>query len=61
MAFRPGTIANQDSHAVLFLAFAIHFDFVDVPVGEDTLLCFAEFLLRSYAATKSVTNAISAP
>ena len=59
-AFRPGTVANQDSHALLFIAFTIHFGFTDVPAQEDTLLCFAEFLLRTYTATKSVTNALSA-
>ena len=59
-AFRPGTVANQDSHALLFIAFTIHFGFTDVPAQEDTLLCFAEFLLRTYTATNSVTNALSA-
>ena len=59
MAFRPGTVANQDSMALLYVAFALHFGFSDVPAGEDMLLCFAEFLLRSYTATKSVTNALS--
>ena len=60
MAFRPGTRANHDSIAVLYLAFAHYFQLVDLPAHERTLLCFAEFLLRSFSATKSVTNALSA-
>ena len=59
-AFRPGTIANQHSLALLYISFTIYFSFVDLPADERTLLCFAEFLLRSFVATKSVTNALSA-
>ena len=59
-AFRPGTVANQDSLATLYLAFTIYFGFTDVPAREATILSFAEFLLRTYTANKSVTNAISA-
>ena len=53
--FRPGTVANQRSLALLYVAFTIYFRF------ERTLRCFAEFLLCSFAAMKSVTNALSAP
>ena len=59
-AFRPGTVANQDSAAFLYLAFAIYFRFVALPATEQTLLYFAEFLLRSFTAAKSVTNVLSA-
>ena len=59
-AFRPGTVANQHSLALLYFAFTIYFRFRDLPASVRTLLCFAEFLLRSFAATKSVTNALSA-
>ena len=59
-AFRPGTVANQDSLAVLYVAFSIHFQFRPFPADARTLLCFAEFTLRSFTATKSVTNALSA-
>ena len=59
-AFRPGTVANQHSLALLYFAFTIYFRFVDLPASERTLLCFAEFLLHSFAATKSVMNAPSA-
>ena len=59
-AFRPGTVANQESHALLYLAFTIHFRFTDLPADSGTLICFAEFLLRSLTAVKSVTNALSA-
>ena len=59
-AFRPGTVANQDSAALLYLAFTIYYRFTDLPASEGTLLCFAEFLLRSYSAAKSVTNTLSA-
>ena len=58
-AFRPGTRANQCSHALLYVAFCIYFGFTDFPAATSTLLIFAEFLLRSYTATKSVTNALS--
>ena len=59
-AFRPGTVANQHSLALLYVAFTLYFRFVDLPASERTLLFFAEFLLCSFAATKSVTNALSA-
>ena len=58
-AFRPGTRHNQRSHALLYLAFTIYFSFRDIPAAAGTLLCFVEFLLRSYTAIKSVTNALS--
>ena len=41
------------------MAFAIYFSFRDVPATTLTLICFAEFLLRSFTAAKSVTNALS--
>ena len=58
-AFRPGTVANQDSHILLFIAFSIYFGLRDFPASAAVLICFAEFLLRTYSATKSVLNAIS--
>ena len=58
-AFCPGTWSNHQSHALLYLAFASYFSFRDIPATPQTLLCFAEFLLRSFTATKSVTNALS--
>ena len=58
-AFRPGTQANHHSHVVLYTAFARFFNFRDFPAGASTLLAFAEFLLRTWAAHKSVTNALS--
>ena len=58
-AFRPGTRDNQRSHALLYVAFTIYFAFRDIPAAPKTLLCYAEFLLRSYRAPKSVTNALS--
>ena len=58
-AFRPGTRANHRSHALLFLAFADYFGFEGVPADTETLVCFAEFLFRSYTALKSVTNALA--
>ena len=33
--------------------------FLDVPAAPKTLLCFAEFLLRSFNAAKSVLNALA--
>ena len=47
-AFRPGTVANQHSLALLYFAFTIYFRFRDLPASVRTLLCFAEFLLRSF-------------
>ena len=58
-AFRPWTRDNQHSHALLYVAFTIYFSFRDIPAAPKTLLCYAEFLLRSYRAAKSVTNALS--
>ena len=52
-------MAKQDSAALLYLAFTIYYRFTDLPASERTLLCFAEFLLRSYSAAKSVTNTLS--
>ena len=43
----------------MYVAFAIYFSFRDIPVAPQTLLCFAEFLLRSFTAVKSVTNTLS--
>ena len=59
-AFRPGTRANQKSHVLLFVAFALHFGLQDFPADTSTLLSFGEFLLRTYRAPGSVTNALSA-
>ena len=58
-AFRPGTRANHRSHAVLFVAFSLHFQLRDFPAETATLLCFMEFLLRSYRSPKSVLNALA--
>ena len=58
-AFRPGTVANNESHVLLYTAFTIYFDFSAFPASIAGLRCFGEFLLRSFAATKSVLNALS--
>ena len=58
-AFRPGTVANQDSHILLYVAFCFYFGLQDLPASATVLICFAEFLLRTYRATKSVLNALS--
>ena len=58
-AFRPGTRANHRSHALLFIAFSFHFGFQDFPAGPQGLVCFGEFLLRSYTCPKSVLNALA--
>ena len=58
-AFRPGTQANQRSHILLFLAFTLHFGLQAFPAAAKTLLCFGEFLLRSYRAPGSVTNVLA--
>ena len=59
-AFRPGTMANNRSHVLLFAAFTSHFQLQDFPAAPRSLVLFGEFLLRSFRAPKSVTNAISA-
>ena len=41
------------------MAFTIYFAFSDFPATVGTLLCFAEFLLRSFTAAKSVLNALA--
>ena len=58
-AFRPGTVANHEAHVRLFAAFAIHIQVRDFPAPVTSLLLFAEFLLRTYRAPKSVVNALS--
>ena len=58
-AFRPGTVANRLSHVKLYAAFSLHFQLQDFPAPVLTLLLFAEFLLRSCKAPKSVCNALS--
>ena len=58
-AFRPGTQANHRSVAQLYAAFAINFQTPDFPATVSSLLLFAEFLLRSYRAPRSVLNALS--
>ena len=58
-AYRPGTQANRWSHALLFIAFTQYFNLTDFPATAISLMLFAEFLLRSYRAHKSVTNALS--
>ena len=59
-AFRPGTVANHYSIALLYVAFTIYFSLQDFPAATTVLLMYAEFLLRSYGAGKSTTNALSA-
>ena len=44
---------------MLYIAFAHHFKFVDFPATEESLLCYAEFLTRSYRAHGSVYNALA--
>ena len=44
---------------MLYAAFARFFNFRDFPAERGTLLAFAEFLLRTWTAHKSVTNALS--
>ena len=58
-AFRPGTQANHRSVAQLYAAFALHFQTPDFPATVSSLLLFAEFLLRTYRAHRSVVNALS--
>ena len=58
-AFRPGTQANQRSHILLFLAFTLHFGLQAFPAAAKTLLCFGEFLLRTYRAPGSVKNVLA--
>ena len=58
-AYRPGTVANQRSHILLFIAFALYFVVPDFPVDRTNLLSFGEFLLRTYRAPKSVLNVFS--
>ena len=58
-AFRPGTRANIRSHVLLFTAFAREFGARDFPASTSTLLAFAEFLLVSFTAEKSVLNALA--
>ena len=58
-AFRPGTLANQESHVLLYIAFTIYYAFQDFPVTAGVLRDHAEFLLRTYMSPKSVANAIS--
>ena len=57
-AFRPGTRANVRSHVLLYIAFTQVFQFPDFPAAARTLLAFAEFLLLSFTAPKSVLNAL---
>ena len=57
-AFRPGTRANVYSHVSLYVAFAHAFGFIDFPASVRSLLAFAEFLLGSLRAPKSVLNAL---
>ena len=58
-AFRPGTRANQGSHATLYVAFSLFLQEQDFPASPRHLLRFAEFLLGSLRSHKSVTNALS--
>ena len=58
-AFRPGTVANHDSHIRLYVAFTIYFRFTDFPAALTVVLAFGEFLLRSFTAVKSVQNTLS--
>ena len=58
-AFRPGTQANHRSHVLLYTAFTAHFDLPDFPATPLSLVLFGEFLLRSFRAPKSVTNALA--
>ena len=58
-AFRPGTRANIRSHVLLYVAFTQAFAFRDFPATARSLLAFAEFLLLTYLAPKSVLNALA--
>ena len=58
-AYRPGTRANVRSHVLLYLAFARKFGFRDFPATLGALLAFAEFMLLSFTAPKSVLNALA--
>ena len=58
-AFRPGTQANLRSHVLLYVAFAQAFGFRDFPATCNGLLVFAEFMLDSVKAPKSVLNALA--
>ena len=58
-AYRPGMRANVRSHALLYVAFTQSFGFTDFPATERVLLAFAEFLVRTFTAPKSVLNALS--
>ena len=58
-AFRPGTQANHRSHVLLYTAFTAHFDLPDFPATPLSLVLFGEFLLRSFRAPMSVTNALA--
>ena len=58
-AFRPGTRANHRSHMLLYLAFAIYFQFQDVPALARVVASFGEFLLRSFTCAKSALNTLA--
>ena len=58
-AFRPSTRANQKSHILLFVAFALHFGLQDFPAAVGMLMAFGEYLLRSFRAPGLVTNVLA--
>ena len=58
-AFRPGTVANQRSHLLLYFGFTIFFGLTALPAVPQVLLLFGEFLLRTYQAPKAVMNVLS--
>ena len=60
MAYRPGTRANQQSAALLYIAFTLFFALQDFPAVAGALLVFGEFLAGSMRSPKSVTNVLSA-
>ena len=51
-------MANRRSSVTLYAAFTLHFQLADFPAPTHSLLMFAEFLLRTYEAPKSVLNAL---
>ena len=58
-AYRPGTLANQKSHHILYMAFCLKFELSPLPAATDVLQLFVEFLMTTYSSPKSVLNVVS--
>ena len=60
LSLAPSTRANYRSAFRAFCLFCVYFGLVPLPTSLDTLVCFVQFLSRSFTSAQAIENYVSA-